>query len=141
MRLNSMLATVLIFLCSLVISSCSNDELAPISLKNRETENIKLNYPNNQAYSFPLLGGDGNYEISCDTPEIIETKMISSCDISIKALALGEAIDVYKRQPLLYYFANYVHHLPCSATASLPLSSYPISQCHPDLFLGRNHVL
>ena len=43
MRLNSMLATVLIFLCSLVISSCSNDELAPISLKNRETANIKLN--------------------------------------------------------------------------------------------------
>ena len=42
MRLNSMLATVLIFLCSLVISSCSNDELAPISLKNRETANIKL---------------------------------------------------------------------------------------------------
>lgn len=41
MRLNSMLATVLIFLCSLVISSCSNDELAPISLKNRETANIK----------------------------------------------------------------------------------------------------
>lgn len=40
MRLNSMLATVLIFLCSLVISSCSNDELAPISLKNRETANI-----------------------------------------------------------------------------------------------------
>ena len=39
MRLNSMLATVLIFLCSLVISSCSNDELAPISLKNRETAN------------------------------------------------------------------------------------------------------
>ena len=50
MRLNSMLATVLIFLCSLVISSCSNDELAPISLKNRETANIKLNYPNNQTY-------------------------------------------------------------------------------------------
>ena len=63
MRLNSMLATVLIFLCSLVISSCSNDELAPISLKNRETANIKLNYPNNQTYSFPLQGGDGNYEI------------------------------------------------------------------------------
>ena len=58
MRLNSMLATVLIFLCSLVISSCSNDELAPISLKNRETANIKLNYPNNQTYSFPLQGGD-----------------------------------------------------------------------------------
>ena len=57
MRLNSMLATVLIFLCSLVISSCSNDELAPISLKNRETANIKLNYPNNQTYSFPLQGG------------------------------------------------------------------------------------
>ena len=46
-----------------VISSCSNDELAPISLKNRETANIKLNYPNNQTYSFPLQGGDGNYEI------------------------------------------------------------------------------
>ena len=75
MRLNSMLATVLIFLCSLVISSCSNDELAPISLKNRETANIKLNYPNNQTYSFPLQGGDGNYEISCDKPEIIETKI------------------------------------------------------------------
>ena len=98
MRLNSMLATVLIFLCSLVISSCSNDELAPISLKNRETANIKLNYPNNQTYSFPLQGGDGNYEISCDKPEIIETKMISSCDISIKALALGEAIITVKDQ-------------------------------------------
>ena len=55
MRLNSMLATVLIFLCSLVISSCSNDELAPISLKNRETAYIKLNYPNNQTYSFPSV--------------------------------------------------------------------------------------
>lgn len=98
MRLNSMLATVLIFLCSLVISSCSNDELAPISLKNRETANIKLNYPNNQTYSFPLQGGDGNYEISCDKPEIIETKMISSCDISIKALALGEAIITVRDQ-------------------------------------------
>ena len=40
MRLNSMLATVLIFLCSLVISSCSNDELAPISLKKIEKQQI-----------------------------------------------------------------------------------------------------
>ena len=117
MRLNSMLATVLIFLCSLVISSCSNDELAPISLKNRETANIKLNYPNNQTYSFPLQGGDGNYEISCDKPEIIETKMISSCDISIKALALGEAIITVKDQSgntldihviVDYYTDNYI---------------------------------
>ena len=44
-----------------------------------------------------MQGGDGNYEISCDKPEIIETKMISSCDISIKALALGEAIITVKR--------------------------------------------
>ena len=117
MRLNSMLATVLIFLCSLVISSCSNDELAPISLKNRETANIKLNYPNNQTYSFPLQGGDGNYEISCDKPEIIETKMISSCDISIKALALGEAIITVRDQSgntldihviVDYYTDNYI---------------------------------
>ena len=57
MRLNSMLATVLIFLCSLVISSCSNDELAPISLKNRETANIKLNYPNNQTILFSFARG------------------------------------------------------------------------------------
>ena len=42
MRLNSMLATVLIFLCSLVISSCSNDELAPISLKNRVNSKYKI---------------------------------------------------------------------------------------------------
>ena len=55
MRLNSMLATVLIFLCSLVISSCSNDELAPISLKNRETANIKLNYPNNQTLGEAII--------------------------------------------------------------------------------------
>ena len=59
MRLNSMLATVLIFLCSLVISSCSNDELAPISLKNRETANIKLNYPNNQHTLFLCKGETG----------------------------------------------------------------------------------
>ena len=73
---------------------------ASVSLKrkNRETANIKLNYPNNQTYSFPLQEGDGNYEISCDKPEIIETKMISSCDISIKALALGEAIITVKDQ-------------------------------------------
>lgn len=127
MRLNSMLATVLIFLCSLVISSCSNDELAPISLKNRETANIKLNYPNNQTYSFPLQGGDGNYEISCDKPEIIETKMISSCDISIKALALGEAIITVKDQSgntldihviVDYYTDNYIvskHYIPSTA--------------------------
>ena len=103
MRLNSMLATVLIFLCSLVISSCSNDELAPISLKNRETANIKLNYPNNQTYSFPLQGGDGNYEISCDKPEIIETKMISSLpelgrDVALLSLCLGgiNTVDIFE---------------------------------------------
>src|SRR5699024_12215367 len=101
MRLNSMLATVLIFLCSLVISSCSNDELAPISLKNRETANIKLNYPNNQTYSFPLQGGDGNYEISCDKPEIIETKMISSCDISIKARSEEHTSELQSRFDLV----------------------------------------
>lgn len=98
MRLNNMLATMLISLCSLLISSCSNDELAPISLKDSETATINLHYPDNQAYSFPLQGGDGKYEISCNKPEIIETKMISSSDMSIKALALGEAVITVRDQ-------------------------------------------
>ena len=106
MRLNSMLATVLIFLCSLVISSCSNDELAPISLKNRETANIKLNYPNNQTYSFPLQGGDGNYEISCDKPEIIETP------------PQGEAI--YKADP----YANEAQLRPDNASIITDLTGF-----------------
>ena len=132
-----MLATVLIFLCSLVISSCSNDELAPISLKNRETANIKLNYPNNQTYSFPLQGGDGNYEISCDKPEIIETKMISSCDISIKALALGEAIITVKDQS-----GNTldIHVIVDYYTCLLYTSHYLCSRKHGSSSVGRAPV-
>ncbi|WP_455666476.1 hypothetical protein [Phocaeicola sp.] len=96
MKLTNTLATVLFTLCTLLISSCSNDDdLAPISLEGLDSSNIGLSYPRSQEFICTLQGGDGSYEVICNKPDIVEAKIVpvnpSEKALSLTVLALGEA--------------------------------------------------
>lgn len=97
MKLTRILTTVLFSLCMVLLSSCSEDDgFAPISLKDRDGSNIKLYYPGTQVTSYLLQGGDGNYTMTCDKPEVVEAKLVRSMDspemlLELTALTLGDA--------------------------------------------------
>lgn len=98
MKLNNILATLLFSLCILFISSCNDDKsLTPISLKGTDTPDIKLNYPASSAYTYTVQGGDGNYKVICNKPEVVEAKIETAASTADKVLSLtvqtlGDAI-------------------------------------------------
>ena len=104
MKLTRMLTTILFSLSMILISSCSEDDgFAPISLKDRDGSNIKLHYPGTQVMSYPLQGGDGNYTMTCDKPEVVEAKLVTGIDtpekvLELTALTLGNAVIIITDQ-------------------------------------------
>lgn len=98
MKLTNLLTTILFSLCTLLISSCvEDDNAAPISFKDIDSPNLKLQFPPIRTYSYTLQGGDGNYTASCNQPEIVEAKIVQGDNASEKALSLktisrGEAV-------------------------------------------------
>lgn len=104
MRLIHFFATALLSICILLVSSCSGDDgLFPISLKDGSGTNIRLYYPQAQPFSYPLQGGDGNYAVTCDNPEIVTARLLQNTETSEKALSLtalarGEATVIITDQ-------------------------------------------
>lgn len=96
MRLNNIFATLLFSICTLLISSCNDDDsLDPISLKDMDISDIKLNYPASSTYTYPLQGGDGNYKVNCNKPEVVDAQISESNHEKVLCLtvqALGDAI-------------------------------------------------
>lgn len=80
-----------LFLLSLCLLSCSDDDnIKPITLKDQDETTIRLWYPTNTGYSFPLQGGDGHYSVKSGNDKVVIAEMISSIDLSLKAVGIGE---------------------------------------------------
>lgn len=75
---------VLLFACS------DDDVLKPIALKNSNETTLRLNYPNNTEYYLSLQGGDGNYSVKSGNEKVVVAEMISSTDLSLKAVRIGQ---------------------------------------------------
>lgn len=97
MKQTNILTIVLFSLCTFLFSSCSEDSLAPISLQGMDNPSINLRYPRTGVYDITVEGGDGNYTVVCDKPEIVEAKIITDANapaklLSLKVLDRGKAI-------------------------------------------------
>lgn len=78
------------FVLSTLFFSCSDDDTRPITLKDREGTMIRLTYPNENEYSFPLQGGDGNYSVKSNDDKVVKAEMISAIDFRLTIIAVGE---------------------------------------------------
>lgn len=86
MKIGLALFTVIV----LILSSCNGDSSSPISLKDREDTTIRLTFPNENEYSFPLQGGDGKYSVKVGNDKVVKAEMISTVDFRLKIIAIGE---------------------------------------------------
>lgn len=74
-----------------IFFACSDDDdLKPITLKDREETTISLYYPNNTGYSFPIEGGDGNYSVKSSDNDVVKAEMISPFDFGLEIVGIGE---------------------------------------------------
>ncbi|MFV0535890.1 MAG: hypothetical protein ACK5M3_00795 [Dysgonomonas sp.] len=78
------------FILSVLFFSCSDDNTIPITLKDKEGTTIRLTYLNENEYSFPLQGGDGNYSVKSNDDKVVKAKMISAIDFRLTIIAVGE---------------------------------------------------
>jgi hypothetical protein len=78
-------------LCLAGFTSCKDNAGQPLSIPGIENNSIKLSYPNEWGYTYPLQGGDGGYIVACDKPEVVHVEMISTVDMRLQALSIGEA--------------------------------------------------
>lgn len=85
-----LLATVVLSLGTIFFACSDDDDLKPITLKDREETTFTLSYPNDTKYSFPVQGGDGNYSVQSGDEGVVKTKMISDIDFSLEIVGLGE---------------------------------------------------
>lgn len=86
------LTTVILTLGTLFYSCSDDDSLNPISPKDREDTTIGLIYPstNETGYTISLQGEDVNYSVKSEKDEIVIAEMISTTDLNLKAVSLGE---------------------------------------------------
>lgn len=104
--------TLLLAMSSL-FCACDDDETAPITLKDREDTTIQLIYPSmdDTGYGFPLQGGDGNYAVKSSDEKVVTAKMISSIDLQLKVVGLGETTvtitDQSKNSLILHIIVDY----------------------------------
>lgn len=76
---------------AILFFSCSDDDLKPISLTDREGTTIRLTYPTNtNSYIFSLVGGDEKYSIKSGDDKIIKAEMASATDFRLTMVAIGE---------------------------------------------------
>ncbi|MCC8173482.1 MAG: hypothetical protein LIO65_03570 [Odoribacter sp.] len=94
MKPKNLLGILFLSLFARCCISCSDDDKEqPISLKDWESNKISLVYPDTTSYHFTLQGGDGNYHVQSNKPEIIRAELMSSGKIlKLTPLDLGAAV-------------------------------------------------
>ncbi|MDD4631855.1 MAG: hypothetical protein PHQ77_06385 [Proteiniphilum sp.] len=92
MKTKFLFGILVLFLGTINFVGCNDDDnLKPIELRDREGTSISIFYPPASGYSFSLQGGDGNYKIISENPEVVTAEMISSVDFRLEAKSIGEA--------------------------------------------------
>jgi hypothetical protein len=92
---NGMKKPVLIMVAgflSVMFAGCEKENMSPISLVGIGDKYINLQYPSDMGHNFPLQGGDGQYSVACDSPDIVSAVMISAVDMQLQALSVGDAV-------------------------------------------------
>jgi hypothetical protein len=89
-QLKLTIATLILTMSGLV--SCNNATELPFSFAGTENESpLNLIYPNDPSILSHLQGGDGNYSVECDRPDIVQANLISDITIQLQALSIGDA--------------------------------------------------
>lgn len=91
------IVAILLLNIGLFVACSDDDNISPITLKDYEEvePNINLVYPAETGeYHFRIQGGDGNYSVTTNNPEIISPEIIqlsefSASDINLKMKVLG----------------------------------------------------
>lgn len=85
-----LLATIVLII-STIFYACDNDNdgMMPIKLSYIEGTTIGLIFPNNNPIGYTIEGGDGNYSVISDNPEIVSPKIIKLADISATDMNLS----------------------------------------------------
>lgn len=81
---------VIICICAFGFMSCKNESYHPISLLETENASIALTVNSNNNYT--VQGGDGQYSVSCDNPDIVLVSMASTVNMQLQTLAVGDAV-------------------------------------------------
>lgn len=106
--------TLLIIGCIFYSCDDNDNNLKPITLKDRESTTISLMYPNDTKYSFSIQGGDGNYSIKSENEDIVKVNMISAIDFNVEVIGLGETkitiTDNSQNTLVLNVIVNYETH-------------------------------
>lgn len=95
MYLESRKSILLFSLFAFMILSC-NDEDGRISLHYVENNLLELSYPSFDRYATSIIGGDGNYMVSCSDPAILDVELIYGQTVSFKSLSVGETVVTIK---------------------------------------------
>lgn len=70
---------------------CNDDDMEPITLKDRDVTTIKIYYTNSEAeHTYTLQGGDGHYIVKTGSEDIVTAEMISSVDLRLRVAGLGK---------------------------------------------------
>lgn len=94
------LLTIVMFTLSAMFCACSDDDntTTPITLKDKEDTTFKINYPTDHEYRYIIEGGDGDYSVKTDNPEVIVPEIIklteassSNQNLRLKVIGLGFA--------------------------------------------------
>lgn len=93
-----MLSIVALTISTIFCACDSDDDLPPITIRDTDNTAIKLIYPNTYPIGYTIEGGDGNYSVTSDNPEIVLPKIIQVTDasatdmnLSLEAKGLGTA--------------------------------------------------
>ncbi|MCD8031607.1 MAG: hypothetical protein LUF85_12510 [Bacteroides sp.] len=78
-------------LCAFSLTSCNDDKVSPISLKDHKGTDLSLYYPDSEAHSYELTGGEGAYKASSSDIKVVTAEIDSKGDLSMKAVAPGKA--------------------------------------------------
>ncbi len=86
------LSGILFFsLCAFSLTSCNDDKVSPISLKDYEGTELSLYYPDAEAHSYELTGGEGTYEASSSDIQVVTAEIDTKGNLALKVVGIGDA--------------------------------------------------
>lgn len=106
MKLKKFSGFILISLFILCWTACNDDDDKSIKLLYVEDNSVNMTYPNQDGHAISIIGGDGNYSISCNATSILDVELTYGQTIVLRALAVGDAIVTIQDQSNNSYILN-----------------------------------
>lgn len=90
---------IVVFTISALFCACSDDDkTTPITLRDTESSTINLIYPNTNKLGYTIQGGDGDYSVKTNNPEVVLPEIVKLTDVSssdknlsLQVVGLGSA--------------------------------------------------